>query len=236
MCGRSSLTKNEKEIEERFHATFYSEDLERYNPLPNFNVAPSQFHPVITNNNPTKLNLFKWGLIPSWAKDPKMGFKMINARVETLGEKPSFKGALESRRCLVPFDGYYEWKKTSIGKQPFRIVTKNIDIFTVAGLWEKWTPENGEVIFSFTLITQSASDSIAHIHDRMPAILNPADERIWIESDISSSEALKIIQPYPDHWLHYYPVSTWVNKVSANDPSLIEEIPPFEQEQLSLFN
>jgi putative SOS response-associated peptidase YedK len=113
MCGHSSLTKTEKEIEERFNASFYSEDLERYNPIPNFNIAPTHMHPVITNDDQGHLKLFKWGLILFWAKDHRIGFKIINVRLETVAEKNAYKNALKSRRCIVPFYGYYEWQKTT---------------------------------------------------------------------------------------------------------------------------
>ena len=121
MCGRSSLTKTEKEIEERFNATFYSDELERYNPLPNYNAAPSHMMPVITNQDPDHIHLYRWGLIPFWAKDEKIGYKMINARVETLMEKSAFKNAAKHRRCLVPMDGFYEWKKEGKTKTPYLI-------------------------------------------------------------------------------------------------------------------
>ena len=138
MCGRSSLTKTEKEIEERFKATFYSEELERYNPLPNFNVAPTHMHPVITSQDPNHFHLFKWGLVPFWSKDNKSGAKMINARIETIAEKTAFKSLLNSKRCIVPMDGFYEWKTEGKNKVPFRIVTKDQAIFAVAGLWDCW--------------------------------------------------------------------------------------------------
>ena len=120
MCGRASLTKTEKELEERFQAAFYTEDLERYRPLPSFNIAPTHFHPILSSEDTDHFKYMKWGLIPSWANDAKIGPKMINARVETLLEKPMFKSALQYRRCLVPIDGFYEWKIISNkDKKPF---------------------------------------------------------------------------------------------------------------------
>jgi putative SOS response-associated peptidase YedK len=228
------LTKTEKEIEERFNASFYSEDLERYNPIPNFNVAPTHMHPVITNDDQEHLQLFKWGLIPFWAKDHRIGFKMINARLETVAEKSAYKNALKSRRCIVPFDGYYEWQKTTQGKLPFRIVTKNTDIFSVAGLWERWKDNDGNHVFSFTIITQPASPKIAHIHDRMPGILLPEQERLWINLEMPVEEVVRIIEPYPDDYLDFYRVSKRVNKVSENDADLIKPIQ--EEEQKTLFD
>jgi len=213
MCGRSSLTKTEKELEERFQASFYSEDLERYNPLPNFNVAPTHVMPVIANNDPQHFRPMRWGLIPFWAKDQKVGYKMINARIETVEEK-SFKQALERRRCIVPVDGFYEWKTIGKKKKPYRIVVEHGKLFAIAGLWEKWKSPQGEVIESFTLITQPANKMMSAIH-----------------------EALLLIIPYPDDEMSAYPVSERVGKVSENDASLIEEVKVGDQsEQIDLFS
>ena len=109
MCGRASLTRNETELEKRFGSTFYSEDIERYNPLPNFNIAPTQYLPVVTNNDPNHFNIFRWGLIPYWSKDSKIAFKLINSRAETLDQNSMFKSAFNKRRCIIPLDGFYEW-------------------------------------------------------------------------------------------------------------------------------
>jgi putative SOS response-associated peptidase YedK len=236
MCGRSSLTKSEKELEARFKATFYSEDLEKYNPLPNFNVAPTHVLPIITNQDPTHFLPLRWGLIPYWAKDIKIGYRMINARVETVQEKSAFKSALAKRRCLVPLDGYYEWKKNGKRKTPYRITLKDQSIFTCAGLWETWKSPQGERISSFTIITQPPSPSISHIHDRMPAMLTAEQEKYWIDLDMAPAEALKLIAPYPDEMLDYYMVSSRVGKVTENDPGLILPIEaPLEDGQATMF-
>lgn len=224
MCGRASLTKTEKELEERFHAEFYSEDLERYNPLPSFNIAPTQMHPVLTKDDPEHLLFYRWGLIPFWAQDKKIGSRMINARIETVAEKGSFRHALKARRCLVPFDGFYEWKKTSGGKQPYRIVTTNQEIFCIAGLWERWKSPENEEIYSFTLITMPSNEKISELHDRMPAILMPDQEKDWIDMDVSPQDSLNMLEPYPDDWLDMYPVSKRVNNVRENDPELIDPV------------
>ena len=224
MCGRSSLTKTEKELEERFNASFYSEDLERYNPLPNYNVAPSHITPVITNVDPTHFSPFRWGLIPFWAKDMKIGYKMINARKETVLEKNTFKKAVAVRRCIVPFDGFYEWKKTPQGKEPYRIVTKDKEIFTVAGLWDKWTNENGDDIYSFTLLTQAPNETIAEIHDRMPAILTKEQEDLWLSDDLSPQQLVDMLEPYPDDQIEAYLVSKAVNNVRNNNADLIKPL------------
>ena len=221
MCGRSSLTKTEKELEDRFGATFYSEDLERYNPLPNFNVAPSHMHPVLTNADPWHFQCFRWGLIPFWAKDEKIAFKLINARSETIQSKPAFRQAFQKRRCLVPFDGFYEWKRRGKEKIPYRITCKNTEIFTIAGLWEKWTSPKGQIIHSFTLLTQEPNSTIAEIHNRMPAILLPEEEHLWISNEISDENAMKCIRPLPDEYTQIYRVSKRVNNVRENDADLI---------------
>ncbi|MBK9256167.1 MAG: SOS response-associated peptidase [Saprospiraceae bacterium] len=224
MCGRSSLTKVEKEIEQRFHATFYSEELERYNPLPNYNVAPTHYHPVITNQDSVHIHLYKWGLIPFWAKDEKIGSKLINARVESIAEKPVFKNALKSRRCLVPMDGFYEWKKVNNQKIPYRIVTRDQEIFAAAGLWENWKNSIGEEVHSFTIITLAANKIMSSLHDRMPAILMRDQEKLWLSNDIPPEDLLEMLQPYPDELTKIYRVSEKVNNVRANDPTLIEEV------------
>ena len=235
MCGRASLTKVEKDLEERFHATFYSEDLEPYNPLPSYNVAPTQMHPVIANTDSDHLQFFKWGLIPFWAKDEKIGSRMINSRIETILEKPAFRNAVQKRRCLVPFDGFYEWQKRPSGKVPFRIILKDEGIFSVAGIWEKWKSPEGEEVFSFSVITQPPNELMESIHDRMPAILLPEQEQIWLDAGIPAEEALKIIAPFPDELLKAYTVSKKVNKVSENDDSLIEAFEYDDSTQGSLF-
>jgi putative SOS response-associated peptidase YedK len=224
MCGRSSLTKTEKQLEERFDATFYSEDLERYNPLPNYNVAPSHMHPVISNMDPDHFQAFRWGLIPFWAKDMKVGYKMINARVETIFEKNSFKKAIETQRCIVPFDGFYEWKKEADGsKTPYRIKVKDIDIFSIAGIWERWKSPEGKEIYSFTLITQDADEYMQSIHNRMPAILTPESEKLWLQNDVSVKDLVQqLVLPLQDYELEAYPVASKVGNVRNNDSSLIE--------------
>jgi putative SOS response-associated peptidase YedK len=224
MCGRSSLTKSEKELEARFKATFYAEDLEKYNPLPNYNVAPTQIMPVITNKDPQHFLPLRWGLLPFWAKNIRIGSQMINARIESVLEKSAFKYAMEKRRCLVPMDGYYEWKKNGRKKVPYRIITTDQEIFSVAGLWETWKSPEGELIQSYTLLTQPPSESIADIHDRMPAILRKDQEAHWLAMDISPAEALSIIAPYPPEGLRAYQISDRIGKVTENDASLILEV------------
>ena len=222
MCGRSSLTKTEKEIEERFQATFYSDELEQYNPLPSFNIAPTQMVPVITSEEPDRIHLFRWGLIPFWAKDKSIGAKMINARAETLLEKPSFRTLVSRHRCLVPLDGFYEWKKDGVVKVPYRIVTTDNEIFAAAGLWDRWLDtEHQTMVFSFTIITTSPNEMMQSIHDRMPAILLPQEESHWLDEEIQAKDAMALLRPYPTENMRAYKVSTLVNNVRNNTPDLI---------------
>jgi len=235
MCGRSSLTKNQKEIEERFNAHFYSDALVKYNPLPNYNVAPSHYHPIITNIEQDKIRMFRWGLIPHWAKNEKIGFKMINARVETLLEKAAFKKAISNQRCIVPFDGFYEWKREGNNKVPYRFTLKDKTIFSVAGLWDKWINKDGLEIFSFTLITQKPNEVVGQIHNRMPAILQRDQESIWLDQNLSPTELIQIIGPYPDELMDMYMVSNEVNNVRNNHTGLINPVDVQPGQTMSLF-
>ncbi|MFK7806387.1 MAG: SOS response-associated peptidase [Saprospiraceae bacterium] len=228
MCGRATLIKKKSKIEKRFAAKFQSNDLETYDFEPSYNIAPTQLHPVITGADSDHLQFFKWGLIPSWAKDKSIGSKMINARKETLSEKPSFRNALKKRRCIIPFDGFYEWKKTSNGLIPHYIFCTNQELFSMAGLWETWKDENGEPVHSFTIITMAANKFMAPLHHRMPAILLPGNENTWIDPELTAEEATQVLLPYPAELMNSYSVSREVNKVKNNHPGLIieEKYPP----------
>lgn len=238
MCGRSSLSKTEKEIEKRFNATFYSEELTRYNPLPNFNVAPTHYHPVLLMQDSEHLHLYRWGLVPSWAKDKSIGSKMINARSETLLEKSAFKRLLASKRCLIPLDGFYEWKINGKSKIPYRIVTTDQEIFSVAGLWDSWIhPDTKEVWHTFTIITIPANDLMKEVHDRMPAILTKNNENLWLSQELTLHDVMQLIAPYSAKDMMLYEVSDRVNSVKNNDTSLIlpkTHIP--KPQQTSLFD
>ncbi len=235
MCGRASLNKIEKELEARFQAVFYPEEQEAYQVLPNYNIAPTHYHPVITHDDRGHLQYFRWGLIPFWAKDVSIGSRLINARSETVAQKPAFKNALHKRRCLVPFDGFYEWKRAGKVKTPYRITWQGERIFCIAGLWESWKSPEGAIIHSFTLLTQPPNDLMATIHNRMPAILLPEQEALWIDPALSAEAALQLIHPLPETLLRAYPVSKRVNKVTENDAALLEPAPPDGPQQGKLF-
>ncbi len=221
MCGRFSLTKEELEIEKRFNAKFYSNDL-----VKRYNVAPSQLALVLTDEKPNELQLYKWGLIPSWAKESSMGYKMINAKSETIFEKPSFRNLIRKRRCLVISDGSYEWKLlTGKLKQPYRIGLKGDELFAFAGLWDDWTDkETGELIPTFTIITTEANPLVLPVHDRMPVVLPRNAEATWLSLQTKDNEIKELLKPYPDTEMKAYPVSGLVNSPKNDCEDLILEI------------
>jgi len=227
MCGRFTLTKKQKEITERFNAEI--EGL-----IQNiFNAAPTQDLPVISDINPAKIAFLKWGLVPSWAKEMEIGNKLINARAETLSKKPAFRKLIDSQRCLIPADGFYEWKSTPYGKQPYRIILSNDDLFSFAGLWDQWQNPAGLLVYSFTIITTEPNDLIKNIHNRMPVILNKENEQEWLDQNVKSDRAISLLKPFPSEKMRCFPVSKAVNNVANNSPELILEIP--DNRQLTLF-
>lgn len=219
MCGRFSLTQAEADIEARFGAKFYSNDL-----VKRYNVAPSQLALVITDAKPQELQLFKWGLIPSWAKEESIGNKMINARSETLREKPSFRNLIRKRRCLVIADGFYEWRPLDHKKkQPVRITLNDSGLFAMAGLWDEWTdPTSGELVDSFTIITVPANELVKPVHDRMPAILLSEDEQKWLSPNTIDQEIDRLVHGYPADQMQLYDVSDKVNSPMNDTPDLIQ--------------
>lgn len=217
MCGRFSLTVNEAELNLRFELEGGDAPY-----VPRYNGAPTQKLAVITNEKLHTLSYHRWGLIPPWAKDISIGNKMINARAETITEKASFRIPLFSKRCLVPSDGFYEWKQDEM-KQPFRIFVKNNPIFTMAGLWDRWKSPNGEVVESFTIITTEANDFMKPIHNRMPVILKPEDEKTWLGSK-DSKEILALLKPYASDEMNAYAVSKLVNSTRNESAVVIEPI------------
>ncbi len=204
MCGRFSLTVTEAELNLRFELEGGDAPY-----VPRYNGAPTQLLAVITGENPHRLSFYRWGLIPPWAMDISIGNKMINARAETITEKPSFRVPLYSKRCLVPSDGFYEWKQDEL-KQPYRIFVKNNPVFSMAGLWERWKSPEGELVESFNIITTEANSFMKPIHSRMPVILKPENERKWLESK-DSHEIMELLTAYPPDLMDAYPVSKLVN-------------------------
>ena len=217
MCGRFSLTVNEAELNLRFEtAGGEAPYVSRYN------CAPTQMLAVITNRQPGRISYFKWGLIPSWAKDPSIGNKTINARAETIAEKPSYRNPLRSQRCLVPADGFYEWKQNG-EKVPYRIFLKEPRLFSFAGLWDSWKNPEGNLLHSFTIITTSANEFMQSIHERMPVILDPEDEKIWLNSE-NSEEVLSLLRPCSAGKMDAYPISKLVNSPFNERPEVMERL------------
>jgi putative SOS response-associated peptidase YedK len=200
MCGRYSFVFEDALILERFGIRVTTAVYKA-----RYNCAPTQILPVITNEKPGTLEHFRWGLIPFWAKDASIGNKLINARAETITEKPSFKHAFRSRRCLVPATGFYEWKKEwdtrrdkarLVSTTPYNIRMKTGEPFCFAGLWDQWVSPDGEIIRSFTIITTTPNELVAPIHDRMPVILHQADEHRWIDPRPDTG-LTELLQPFP---------------------------------------
>lgn len=225
MCGRFQLSLKGKHISERFNIEVFDE---MYSP--SFNCAPAQRLPVITNTTQGELSSFKWGLIPFWARDPKVGFKLINTRAETIREKPSFKQAFIKRRCLIPANGFYEWRKSD--KLPFRIFLKNEALFAFAGIWEVWKDAEEKPIHTFSIITTSPNKLMESIHDRMPVILPREDEDAWL-TEQNPDLLQKLLVPFNSSKMEAYSISKKVNSPRNNGFEIV--LPATEESQGSLF-
>jgi len=218
MCGRKTLTKDMQSIIEELAIEEW-ENPDNY--IPSYNIAPTQISPILIDKGKRAVKPMRWGLIPSWAKDDKFGSKMINARVETLTEKPSYKNLLPNNRCIVITDGYYEWKQSDNHRIPYYIKDPDDKIIPMAGLYDVWKNPNGEIIPTYTIITKPSQDDIAEIHNRMPAVLPQEAINDWLrKKDNSSNELLKYIQDSKPELIKH-PVSTLVNSVRNNSPECI---------------
>jgi putative SOS response-associated peptidase YedK len=214
MCGRFTLTADPDLLRETFPWLSIPDQIK-----PRYNVAPNQPVAVIPNNNKDQLDFFVWGLIPSWAKDPKIGNRLINARAETLAEKPSFRAAFRRRRCLIPANGFYEWKQEPgrKSKTPMYIRLKSGKPFALAGLWESWHAPDGSNVLSCTIVTTQPNELLADIHNRMPVILPKGAYSLWLEpGEVDAGKLQSLLGPFPASEMTAYPVSTLVND-PAND-------------------
>jgi putative SOS response-associated peptidase YedK len=192
---------------------------------PRYNIAPTQSVAVVVNLPEPKIDYFHWGLIPSWAKDPSIGSRMINARAETLSEKPAFRTALRRRRCLIPADGFYEWKRNADGKTktPMHIQMKNGRPFAFAGLWETWHDPGGSAVQSCTIITTEPNELMKDIHDRMPAIVREEQYRAWLDpKEKAAEEVLPLLGPYPAGEMEAFAVSKTVNNPKNETAACLE--------------
>ena len=222
MCGRFTLYHAPEEVAERFDVGEVQKTDARYN------IAPTQAVSAVTQNGTRHLENYHWGLIPSWAKDPAIGNKMINARAETLAEKPSFRTALARRRCLIPADGFYEWQAAEAGskaKTPMYLHRRDSGLFAFAGLWDEWHAPDGSPLRSCTIITTTPNAIAAPIHNRMPVILRPDDEAYWLNHAVTDTrDLLSLLVPYPAEAMEAYPVSRRVNVPAVDDAELLAAI------------
>jgi len=218
MCGRFSFSPNEIIIEERFDL-----EIEEGIYTPRYNCAPTQNLAVISNNDPYRLSFYRWGLVPFWAKDLSIGNKMINAKSETILEKSSFKAPFKRRRCLVPADGFYEWKKEKEGKVPVRILMKDESLFGMAGIWDTWKGEDGVLVNSFAIITTHPNELMESIHNRMPVIIHKENEDEWLRGD-NINYLTEFLRPYPSEFMKAYAVSTLVNSPRNDTPEVLKNV------------
>jgi putative SOS response-associated peptidase YedK len=220
MCGRYTITSAPEAIRALFRYP------EQPNFPPRYNVAPTQPIPIVRLfEGKRQFALVRWGLLPSWVKDPKTFALLINARGESVTDKPAFRAAMKRRRCLIPADGFYEWRAAGGRKQPCFVRLKSGAPMAFAGLWECWTGPNGEELETAAIVTTEANRTLAPIHSRMPVILAPEAFDLWLNtSDVDAKTAAALIHPAPDNLLEAYEVSTAVNRTANDDPKLVEPI------------
>lgn len=221
MCGRYTITIDADSVREDLGIVQMPADF-----TPRFNVAPTQPIAVVADADTRAAEWMRWGLIPSWAKDPSIGSKLINARAETVNEKPSFRAAFAKRRCLILADGFYEWQKGAgaMGRsQPYYFRREDGKPFAFAGLWEFWKSPEGEPIRSATIITTAANDLVRPVHERMPVMLSGDSLWAWLEG-ASESELLALLKPYPPEQMMRFPVSPMVNRPEYDRPDLIAQV------------
>jgi len=219
MCGRFTLTVDPVELQDTFTDFIFPPKF-----APRFNIAPSQPVLAIPNDEANTADFFVWGLIPMWAKDPSIGNRLINARGETVAEKPSFRGSFKYKRCIILADGFYEWKANTSKKTkiPYYIHMKDRKPFVFAGLWDSWESSDGSSIKTCTIITTEPNELMETIHDRMPVILHPRDYAKWLDPSPQTPEnLLPLIKPFPADKMSAYPVSILVNKPGNDTPELV---------------
>jgi len=225
MCGRYTLTITLEEFMAAFPGLKIEIGPEDY--FPRFNIAPTQPIPVIRNDGVMKLDFHHWGLIPSWSKDRKFASRMINARAETVAQKPSFRDAYRVRRCLIPADGFFEWIKVEGTKKklPIYMHLKSTEPFAFAGLWETWTSPRGETIPSAVILTTEPNELVAKVHNRMPVILPRDAYGLWLDPEVTKPDVLgHLLRPYPAEEMAQYPVSTLASYPANEGPQVIEPL------------
>lgn len=233
MCGRFTLHHAAEDLAGRFAVEQSLLDLK-----PRYNIAPSQPVAAVLQRESRVLAALQWGLVPFWARDPAIGNRLINARAESLATRPAFRSAFARSRCLIPASGYFEWQRSGRARVPMLVRRADGEPFAMAGLCERWTtPEDG-ILRTCAIVTTAPNPVAAAVHDRMPAILTPDAEEIWLDRDLADLDALaRLLRPYPYGDLVVHPVSTRVNRPDVDDPSLIEPVdppPPGDDPQLGL--
>jgi putative SOS response-associated peptidase YedK len=224
MCGRYSLSKSKAELEERFQAEMLA------NYKPKFNIAPTQLVPVITSDSPKGFSFFYWGVTPDFGHNKPVAQKLINASSESIQEKLSLKSALQKRRCLIPADGYFEWKK--LGKKtriPYRIALRDDEAFAFAGIWEEYETVSGESLHTFLILTTTPNEVVEEVNDRMPVIIDRSQEKKWLDKYTSETELLAMLKPFPADFMVSYTVSSLVNSLQNDSPGIIRKISPMDQ-------
>ena len=235
MCGRFTQKSERKIISLEFYIKDFLSDV-----LVSYNVAPSQDAGVIVNDDVYRYVRYRWGLVPFWSKDTKIGNRMINARAETVAEKPSFRNAFVKRRCLVPADGFYEWKKENGFKTPYYIYHASGKPISFAGLWESWTPKTEkkqeeadlfssgdrevQSLHTFTIITTAANEKLSELHDRMPVVITPQTREVWLDPATDSDKLIELLRPLPSEEVEFHEVSRMVNAPQNNSPDCIERV------------
>ena len=218
MCGRYTLAASAEELVEAFDVPSLMFELE-----PRYNIAPSQMAPVVAvDRQGRRAGLLTWGLVPGWVAEPGAG--IVNARSESVADKPSFREAFERRRCLVPADGFYEWRKEGGARIPHWIHPRDGGLIAFAGIWERWSRAGAESRHTFAILTTDASADVAALHDRMPVVVAPDDRALWLDRSAAPVQLRHLLRPAPEGSLVSHPVSTRVNRPAEDDPGLIEPV------------
>jgi len=231
MCTRYSLTKTKDIISKKYNFALPEQWRVRYN------IAPGQTAAVITNRRQDEISFFKWGLIPNWSVDDSTGTNLMNAKAETILTKAPFKQAVRTQRCLVLSDGYFEWKKIGKTKVPFRITLASDNLFAFAGIWDYWENPEGDIVNTFSIITTNSNALIGDIHDRMPVILRPEDEKRWLSDKLSDQEIVGILKPIESEKVSFYQAHKVINSAEYDYPECIQVAPKiYPGESFSLFD
>jgi len=234
MCGRYKLSRRKQTIEEYFESAPWDEDWN-----PRYNIAPTQPVPVIRQHpkEPVRqVSLMKWGLIPHWAKEPSLAMSTINAKSETAASKPAFRDPLKFLRCLIPADGFYEWKRTATRKQPFCFEVNDGELFAFAGLWDGWRDASGKWIKTCSILTTVPNAVTATIHDRMPVILDRESYDLWLDPGMTNVQVVsELLKPYDARLMRSYPISTRINHVANDDEECSRHV-KVVQNQSALFS